>query len=690
MALPIAAIGAALRSGSAMTGRAAAMGLLGGVSNATSNLMNPASRSLAYRANFRMPNNFPDPEPLINAFYKGIITNEQLTYGLKHSGINLEAGGILDWNEKYWQAILESSAPWPDSETVIDAYLMGFVDPNDLDAWLKRSGIHNQRILDYTKQWTTPFPLDQAKFFLSGGLWIRQQYDDNAKRLGYRKQADIDLTLQNSSPAPPGESLVLYNRGVLDNAAMNYNLIRFGMYEAKDRADFIELAKQIPSPSDLIHFALKEAWDPNVVAEFGYDAEFPVPFQHWMQQQGYGWASSYKDAAGAVVPGPNWPLLYWRAHWATISPGQAYQMEHRLRGDPNDPATWRIPGVRPWTRTDTNRILKIHDYPVPFRDRLAALSYRVPTRVDVRRFLELNVINQSEAKEYYQDMGYTATDAAILVKYVGEQRKSQRMNRLRQGTKARIERAYQLGSISKDAAAVQLYRLLALSPTELATFDAQIPVDQINIATTDPLVNGSLLSIDADLQEKLTRKSVMAVRKVFMNNEVDRPTATSLLVKVGIQQARITQYLDSWDTQRWGTGKFITPTRILAWMRKGQITPTIAAFRLNKLGYHPDDVTAWIKETSDTMLMDQVKAEAKLRKTGTAIPALTPAQLDAMATTIESTQKALVRHGTPSQLAAWVATNSIPRIAANARLLALQWPQSDIDSLINDAIARNQ
>lgn len=151
------------------------------------------------------------------------------------------------------------------------------------------------------------------------------------------------------------------------------------------RPRLLSIARRIPPLDDMIRFAVREAYDPEAVAELGLDSDFPPVFAEQAALHGMSDANA---------------RLYWRAHWRLPSAMQGYRMLHRgIIGEPR-----------------LRSLLKALDYPAPWRDALMDLSHIVPGRIDLKRFLRHDIIDRAEVAAGYRRLGYDATDAERMTR----------------------------------------------------------------------------------------------------------------------------------------------------------------------------------------------------------------------------------------------------------------------------------
>lgn len=143
-----------------------------------------------------------------------------------------------------------------------------------------------------------------------------------------------------------------------------------------DRIDaLLDATLFYPGPADLIRWQAREVFEPEMVRKYGLDDEFG----------GIDLEPFHK--AGMT---DEQTLNYWRAHWEHASWMQIVEMLHRGLLEEQDVYDWF-------------RLVEIPPY---WRDNLIKTAYTWPTRVDVRRFYDLQTIDEARLREVYSGMGY--------------------------------------------------------------------------------------------------------------------------------------------------------------------------------------------------------------------------------------------------------------------------------------------
>ena len=135
----------------------------------------------------------------------------------------------------------------------------------------------------------------------------------------------------------------------------------------------------IPGTGDLIRMAVREAFTPEIAEKFGQYEDFPEAVVEWLERGGLS---------------RDWAERHWAAHWDLPGATLGYEMLHR---GVIDDETLKM-------------LLRALDVMPFWRDKLIAISWNVPTRVDIRRFLDMGTIDETRLRELYTNIGYHGKD----------------------------------------------------------------------------------------------------------------------------------------------------------------------------------------------------------------------------------------------------------------------------------------
>lgn len=184
------------------------------------------------------------------------------------------------------------------------------------------------------------------------------------------------------------EIVSLWRRGVITDEDRNRQLRELGF--TTERIPLLtHVTAQIPSALDVISFAVREVYSPEIAEKFG-------------QYEGVeGVLEEAGDDIRASGMSKDTFTKYWAAHWQLPSMRQGYEMLHRDVIDKD-------------TLDSLMVALDIMPY---WRDKLRDISFSPYTRVDVRRMHKLGVIDEAALIRAYMDLGYTEERAEGLAAF---------------------------------------------------------------------------------------------------------------------------------------------------------------------------------------------------------------------------------------------------------------------------------
>ncbi len=372
----------------------------------------------------------------------------------------------------------------------------------------------------------------------------------------------------------------LWRRGHKSLNDLSADLLHLG-FAAESHDDLIRATEYFPSPPDLVRFAVREVYSPDVVARFGQDQDFPPDFA--------------RESAKAGLPEEQ-ARNFWAAHWELPSAQMGYAMLHRGIID----------------EETLKMLLRALDVMPFWRDKIVQLSYNPLTRVDVRRMYGEGVLTAEQLPRKYQDIGYNEENAGLLadftIKYENREAKGL--------TRAQVVNAYVDDLISRedlDGYLVGFGYSDSVRTFWLDQADYQKAEQEISIYTED-LVNQYLAggrdisSVKVDLDgaglpdayvQKVLRKLVLKKgQKLKVPSKedldswlrlryIDEETYTRQLRLLGFEDWAIEQYLtaaaDAGETvgrkylsvqtyQRWATKHIIDYKRLRTVLTEMQVS----------------------------------------------------------------------------------------------------------------------
>lgn len=622
----------------------------------------------------------PDVNTLQDWFITGKIDREEFNRRLKRIGFRFE----FSEHARFADLIASKVIPPPLDLIVANLRINGFLLPSEKE-WIKLHGLKEDAVLDYIAKGIWQIPPDVALQQKTLGYMSNEDYWAQMSLAGFKRTEGRAIFEAMGQPLSPVETMLAFFRGKYTNTEMYTRLQANGLRNAKEVEAFQEISRPIPGPSDLVSFALKEVWDSDVVARFGYDAEFPQAVEYWLRKQGFKDTEEAFSIGGVNYPALSWARAYWRAHWQVISPGQAYEMLHRFRGNPDDSATWRVPGVKPFLQADVDTVLKVADYPQPFRERLSAMSYHLLTRVDVRRMIETRSIGRDDAVERYQDMGYKPADAALLADFVTRNADKKRLDKQWTSVLARLKKGYYLGVINATEFAKSIYAANPASTLSAAAFTALPAEVQAVIASGDSFTQVMVSEANAQIATSLVTDSIKSVRSAYLRWFIDDTLCLNSLISIGVELARANQFIMQWRIQRIMRGKDIAAAKVLDFVKRGIMNAGDATFRLLNMGYSNLDVSRMLAALQQDIQLSNAQAAEKMAKTNEQRLKAAEQVVVKMQAAADKQRARLLKLGTPAKLISWLAKGIINETKFRVRMGDMGILPIDIDAAVEEA-----
>jgi hypothetical protein len=202
---------------------------------------------------------------------------------------------------------------------------------------------------------------------------------------GYSDPNIDTMFMATKSILSPDDFKNLFLRGEIDEATLNAGYKKYGFTD-QEIAHLKTLFYPIPGYPDLVRMAVREAFYPDYIEEYGLLQELPGEFLEYAGKQGLS---------------EDWAKRFWASHWELPSILQGFEMLHR----------------NVITEEQLNSLFMATDIMPWWRDKLQAISYNPLTRVDVRRVFKMGIIDRDQVKRTYLDLGYNEEKAEWLTKF---------------------------------------------------------------------------------------------------------------------------------------------------------------------------------------------------------------------------------------------------------------------------------
>jgi len=508
------------------------------------------TRGMAYQSNVRNPNVVPTPDLALYAMVRSSTQDFDNEENRKLEGI-LRTNGI-QIGSREWKEVRD----W-------------LFTPMPLDVVIRHTGPPQE-----------PEPGRPVRFPFGERYW---------RAFGYRNDDLMRFYPYLWMPFTWRDVADIEARG-LASGVDRFNLwawAGFGTPVQAGAMKYVDLArwlqKPIPGVSDLIHFQVREAFDERVSAKYGYDEEYPKELETWLGKQGLDYRlSEWPNVQGQ--PPLTWGQIYWRAHWQTPSPTQAYQMLVLCRPDRarRVAADWAkiFPGLGVKaedivvTPAEVRDLLKIADYPRFWRDRLMALTYSPLTQRYLQQSRTDLVDDPVPLVERVQDLGFLPTEAQVIAQMIER--------------RAAIARANSgIGLSPKEA--VRLYI------DGLATRQ-QVEATARALGLAPAAANAYVARADVLRNAARTRRALSLLRRAFVRRFIDWRTVVRYTQLLGIDERVVQNFEAEWTIERELTSRRRTAADLLRDWEWGVIGRDQLIDELVALGYTRRDAVRMARQ----------------------------------------------------------------------------------------------
>lgn len=266
----------------------------------------------------------------------------------------------------------------------------------------------HKQILEYSNN--TRFPVGLPSPETAAGAWLGNEIDECTFQ-AYCQAGDMRFT-PFKQVARAGklkltalDLVTLDRRGKLVRGDLPSRLREQGSLHPEDQAELNSLFEQIPGPSEIVRYMVRDVANQQVIQTFqlntGFTDNYNGQLKKWGEQQGLTELQmSYE----------------WMSHWSIPSPTQLYEMLHRLRHKPE------YGGVDKVT-SDVVTALKQQDILPYWIPRLMAVSYHAITRTDMNRAYDRGWIDDQTYLNGMYDNGYSDDGAKQLLRFAKSERK---------------------------------------------------------------------------------------------------------------------------------------------------------------------------------------------------------------------------------------------------------------------------
>jgi hypothetical protein len=397
------------------------------------------------------------------------------------------------------------------------------------------------------------------------------------------------------TPSIP-EVLHLFNRKLITQSTANMWIQRQVGNNAATAAAWLETAYEIPGPSDLIRFAVREAFNPELIQAFGYHKEFPTGILPWMEKQGYGQNIGIPIPMGGTT-GDNaprtgmatWADLYWWSHWDLPSLTQGYEMLHRLYPSSDFGRSPDIIGDNFFTGANLEMLQKAQDIPDYWRQRLQAISYHPLNKIDVQHLFANRLIDDAGYYHALRQSGYSDANAKTLLNLGKLERDRNLGVDPAKVTKDWICEVYQSGIITERTAKDYLI------------------VNGYNERQAEAFMANCLLKF----KTKTANIQLAQLKRAYMNGVLNDLDLRTELGRIMVNQAVMQETVVQWQYLKQMKWKFPSAKEALRYYKNGIIPVQELTARLQNLEYTNAAINRMIQNANQEIATKQNAALAR-------------------------------------------------------------------------------
>jgi len=428
-----------------------------------------------------------------------------------------------------------------------------------------------------------PDPSSLVSLKLRGKL-SAETYDKLMQAQGYNSAVGMQLMTLTERLQDGIELINLERRGEITREEVDERATKQG-FDSATITELYRLTEVIPSASDIIRYAVREVYTPEIAETFGQYNELPEVLN-----------LARDDLKAAGLPETTF-TKEWAAHWLLPSIMQGFEMVHR--------------GVIPAKSSPTSplsleRLMVALDIMPAWRDKLTNISYAPYTRVDVRRMHKIGVLNDEAVFTAYADIGFSPFAPDCMHETVVE---AFTCAKCRHNSKAghmldftiiynaeppQAEKTNEDEEKVKERDRTKSDILSGLSDGLLSESEASALLAQLGYDSTDVEYYISRVEYEQDKDE--LANSLRYLHDAYIKGVLNFSKITDELGKLNLP-AKMTEYYQKvWDLERTARSNKPTKAELMTFLRKGIIDEMTWHDEMVGAGY-PDRYIEWYRAT---------------------------------------------------------------------------------------------
>lgn len=363
-------------------------------------------------------------------------------------------------------------------------------------------------------------------------------YKDHMAMHGIKEEWVKALSTSQKTICDIYDLVKLYRREEIDYEQL-YEKATFLKITPHDLELFIKASEYFPTPNDLVRFAVREVFTPEIVSEYGLDEDIPAEYL------------AQAKKAGLPDQVAKWA---WASHWELPSVSMGYEMLHR--------------GII--SKEQLLTLLRTLDIMPGWREKLIEMSYTLPTRVDIRRMYGVGIYDYAKVVKAYEHRGYSPEDAKDLADFAVRYETDEASDL----TKSSVVSAYKKSYIDRSTAESYM-RDMGIG-SDAITFYLDMADYDKNETQLDTISNNLVE------QAKEGGLSLDAVRNT--------------LTELNLPQTYIDYILDRIKTEGKIRKKIPTKSDLENWLESGLIDDEFYMASMVLLGYTKDDIIKYLQQ----------------------------------------------------------------------------------------------
>ena len=377
------------------------------------------------------------------------------------------------------------------------------------------------------------------------------EYNDAMAKLGY--SADWSTKIYGDSERLlDGTSLVSLARRDPDKWDEVTEELHYQGWTDPRIEQLKRVSEAIPSVRDVIEFAVREVYTPEIAERFGQFDKADAVY------------TAAKDDIEAVGVSEDNFRKYWAAHWELPSITQGYEMLHRSV----------------ITTDDLDLLMEAADVMPFWREKLKAISYEPYTRVDVRRMHKLGILSDDDLVRSYMDLGYDEDHAGTMADFTIRYNASPEMT---EQTPEDIEKAKLKGTTR--SAVLKAYHDQILTKDEAADALTTIGVGPESIELY-------LTMEDYKREDEIITTRIETTHTAYTRNIWDSTKAIATLGELNLPGKQIDALMEKWDLERKARPAKPSKSELFNFEKAGIISKSDLVSELKTYGYS-DQYIGW-------------------------------------------------------------------------------------------------